>query len=228
MAASYFYLKAGVLAVSITAGAAAFFLLPINVANAAGDGVRHLSAEIVVMKADSERIFSSASALSKQHRGGVKARLRGALAVLPLLIRVARNEDPSLPATEKGRVELIRKALDKDNGAAVIKGLSELAAAYPFDTTGLLPPDSRPAALSQAKSLNEAYCASCHKVPDSTVSRPAWNLFKLAKTIPPAELAARLVNGLRGDRLTGLDNPLRNSEISALISYYLGNKANSR
>jgi hypothetical protein len=213
--------------VSIAAGTAAFFLLPIN-ADAAGDGLRHLAAEIVVMKADSERIFSSSSALSKQHRGGVKARLRGALAVLPLLIRVARNEDPSLPDVKDGRVELIRKALERNNGAAVTKGLSELAATYPFDTTGLLPPDNRPAALRQAKGLDETYCAGCHEFPDLTVSRPAWNLFKLAKAIPPAELAARLVNGLRGDRLTSLDNPLRNSEISALISYYLGNKANSR
>ncbi len=227
MAASYLCcLRAGVLAVSITAGAAAFFLLSVEPADAAGDDVRRLAAGAVVMKADSERMFSSA--LSKRHRNGVKARLRGALAVLPLLIRAARNENPSLPDTEKERVDAIRSALDKDNGVAVMEGLSELTAAYPFDTTGLLPPDGRQGAISRAKSLNEAYCASCHDVPDLTAVRPAWNLFELAQTVPPAELAARLVIGVRGDRLTGLDNPLRNSEISALISYYLGNKANSR
>ncbi|HEC90560.1 MAG TPA: cytochrome c [Alphaproteobacteria bacterium] len=218
--------RAVVLAVSIAAGAAAFFLLPIKSANAAGDDVRTLAAEIVVMKADGKRIFSSA--LSKRHRGGEVARLRGSLAILPLLIMAARDKSPSLPAIGKKRLELILRALDKNDGAAVTGGLGELAAAYPFDTTGLLPPDNRPAARRRAKSLYKAYCASCHEVPDLTAVRPAWNLFKLARSVPPTELAARLVNGVRGDVLTGLDNPLRNSEISALISYYLGNKTNSR
>ncbi len=214
-------LRAGVLAVSITAGAAAFFLLPVKFADAAGDDVRTLAAEVVVMKADAQRIFSPASALSKLHRGGEVARLRGSLAVLPLLIRAARDKSPSLAATENGRVELILRALDKNDGVAVIEGLGELAAAYPFDTTGLLPPDDRPAARKRAKSLDKAYCASCHEVPDLTAVRPAWNLFKLARTVPPTELAARLVIGIRGDVLTGLENPLRNSEISALIAYYI-------
>ncbi len=220
MAASYLCLRAGVLAASIAAGAAAFFLLPVKPADAAGDDARQLAAEITVMKGDGRRIFSAA--LSKRHRGGAEARLRGSLAVLPLLIRAARDKSPSPAATEEnGRVERILRALDKNDGAAVMEGLGELAAAYPFDTTGLLPPDNRPAALRSAKSLDKAYCASCHEVPDLTAVRPAWNLFKLAQTIPPAELAARLVIGVRGDRLTGLDNPLRNSEISALIAYYI-------
>ncbi len=204
------------------AGAAAFFFFPIKSAHAAGDDVRRLSAEIAVMKADGQRLTTPD--LSKQHRDGVKARVLGGLAVLPLLIGAARNDAPSLPVLEKGRVEQIRSALSEGDDAAAIEGLSLLAARYPFDTARLLPPDDRPAAVERAKNLHRAYCASCHDTPNLDLSRPAWNLFALARRVPTAEMAARLVIGLRGDALTGLDNPLRNAEISALIAFYLEDK----
>ncbi len=214
------YLKTLVLTVFLTAGAGVFFLFPVKPAHAAGDDVRRLSAEIVVMAADGRRL--AAPDLSGQHRIGLKARLRGGLAVLPLLIGAARNDAPSLPALEKGRIGKIQSAVDKNDTTAIIEGLSLLAATYPFDTTGLLPPDTRTAAVGRAKSLHQTYCASCHDDPDLDKERPAWNLFALARSAPAIEIAARLVIGVRGDGLTGLDNPLRNAEISALIAFYLG------
>jgi len=84
----------------------------------------------------------------------------------------------------------------------------------------LLPADDRPEATRRAKVLHETYCAGCHDVPDLGVRRPAWNLFQLARNVSPAELAARLVIGVRGDGLTGLSNPLRDAEISVLIAFY--------
>jgi len=211
-------LRVAALAVSFAATAAALFFFSLTPANAAGEDVRRLSAEIAVLNADARRM--AAKGLSPQHRRGVQARLRGGLAVLPLLLRAAENDDAALPGLEEGRVGQILSALDAGDGTALIDALSVLGAAYRFDTSGLLPPDNRPQALSRAKRLHEAYCAACHDDPDLKVSRPAWNLFGLARKIPPAELAARLVIGVRGDSLTGLDNPLRNAEISALIAFY--------
>ncbi len=210
--------------VLFAAGAGVFFFSPIESAHAAGDNQRRMSGEIVVMIADARRLTTPG--LSKQHRNGLKARLRGGLAVLALLVGAARNDAPSLPPLEKGRIEEIRNAVDQDNAAAIIEGLGLLAARYPFETTGLLPPDNRQAALGRAKILHRTYCASCHDDPDLDKERPAWNLFALARSAPVVEMAARLVIGVRGDALTGLDNPLRNTEISALIAYYLEDKTN--
>ncbi|MBT7943690.1 MAG: hypothetical protein HN719_10080 [Alphaproteobacteria bacterium] len=200
-------------------GGALIFLFACPV-QAASETVRRLAAEIVVLKADGERML--APDLSPQHRAGMEERLRGGLAIVPLLIRAARNNNPSIPAFGDGRVAQILGALDARNTTAVNDALGDLATRYPFDTTGLLPPDNRAGAILRAKSLHESYCGGCHDDPDLNTRRPAWNLFGLAQNIPPAELAARLVIGVRGDGLTGLDNPLRNAEISALIALYRG------
>jgi len=214
--------RAGVLAVPFTVLAAVLLLIPITAAKAAGENVRRLGAEIAVMYADGRRLNDES--LSAHHRSGVTARLRGGLAVLDLLIRAARNDDPSVAQFEDTPVEMIRSALDQGDRASALKVLSQLVQRYPFETSGLLPPDNRKNAQRQAKTLHETYCAACHDDPDLSGRRPAWNLFTLAQNISPAELAARLVIGVRGDSLTGLDNPFRDSEISALISFYRGDK----
>lgn len=193
--------------------------LPSGAARADGVDVRRLGAEIAVMAADARRLVGPALP-SDLHARGLMQRLRGGLAVLPLSVRAARESDPSLPALDETRLAQIRAALFDGDAVSAANGLAGLTSVYRFDPSGLLPADDRLTALTAAKALHDAYCAGCHDSPELSVARPAWNLFTVGQAIPAVELAARLVVGLRGDSRTGLANPLRDSEISALIALY--------
>jgi mono/diheme cytochrome c family protein len=111
-------------------------------------------------------------------------------------------------------------ALDKGDLDVLLAGLRELAAAYPLDLTGILPAEATPNRRRRAQDIHETYCAGCHDEPDLEVERPAYNLFDQARSLSPQEFAARMITGVRGDRLTNLQNPLSDEEIAALIAYY--------
>ena len=187
------------------------------------EDARRLAAEIVVMNADAGQLFSGEP--SKMHTEGLRARLKGGLALIPLLVRAARRDAGNWPKLDRERFNSIKAALSDEDGKRVIKGLDWLMSSYPFDTTGLLPADTSPDAIRRAKSIHETYCSGCHDHPDLEVSRPAWNLFEAGKTAPLIEVAARLVIGVRGENMTAMDNPLRDSEMSALIGFYRTQKA---
>ena len=52
--------------------------------------------------------------------------------------------------------------------------------------------------------------------------RPAYNLFEQAQRLPLPEFAARMLVGIRGDRVTATDNPFSDAELQALITLYRG------
>ena len=201
--------------------ATSFLSFSYNYAYAESENKRRLSAEILVIKADLEKIIYSD--LSLEHKRGKKERIRGGLAVLPLLIRKAWNGLHPKPSYGLKLITKIQSALDIANHELATKELNQLLEKYPFEPTGLIPSDGRPLALKRSEKIHTTFCAGCHDEPDKSVLRPAWNLFKLSKRISSKELAARMVIGVRGDNLTGLDNPLRDTEISALIAYYQKN-----
>jgi len=182
------------------------------------EDARRLAAEIVVMKADAEHLYNGK--MSKPHQAGLRARLRGAMAIMPLLIRAARRDVPAWPAPDRDRIASLKQALAQGKAPEVLSGLAWLMKTYPFDATGLLPADQRPGAVKQAGNIHENYCAGCHDEPDLDVPRPAWSLIELGKKAPEVEIAARLVIGVRGENMTAMDNPLKDSEMSALIHYY--------
>ena len=203
---------------ALTVGGAAL-AAPLAVSAAEGaEDPRRLAAEIVVMRADAGKLFSGK--LDKNYQAGLRARLRGGLALVPLLVRAARRQAPAWPVLDKARFAGLTEALQKGDGKALMAGLDWLMRQYPFATAGLLPPDARPEALKRAQNIHESYCAGCHDAPDMDTERPAWSLFELGQTAPPTELAARLVIGVRGEAMTAMDNPLRDAEMSALIAYY--------
>lgn len=178
----------------------------------ATDGARRLAADILVGAGDARRLAETG--LAEIHRQGLAERIAGTLAVLPLSLKQAG-------APPDGRVREARAALAAGNTARLSGLLTGLTAAYPFSPRGLLPADERPAAVAGAKALHERLCAGCHDAPDLEVQRPAWNLSALARAMPPAEFAARMVIGVKGETLMAMDNPLTDAEISALIGYYL-------
>lgn len=198
----------------VAAGAAA----PVSSAQADAADVRRLGADVAVMAADAGRLAEAA--LSPPHAAGLRQRLRGGLAFLALSVQAAREADPTLAALDETRLADLRGAFERSDWASAANGLAELTSVYRFNPAHLLPPDDRPKALASARAIHEAYCAGCHDDPDLAVARPAWNLFALGRAIPAAELAARLVIGVRGNNQAGLANPLSDAELSSLIALY--------
>ncbi len=147
-------------------------------------------------------------------RKGLEDRLRGAFAGLPVLLRLAdqerglMNEIPSLTFRQ------FAARLANDQPGGVVQMAAELIKKYPL----LLPRAT--GSPVRARTIHNEYCAACHDDPDLSVERPAFNLFKQAKRQPVNEFLARMIIGIRGDRVTGYGNPLNDTELSALVTLY--------
>ena len=68
--------------------------------------------------------------------------------------------------------------------------------------------------------IKNGLCAGCHDEPDNSVARPAFNLFQQAKRMLKPEFAARMITGIRGDRVTGIGNPFSDWQLAALMVFY--------
>ncbi len=201
--------------------AALALAVAIPAANAAGEHERRLGAEVAVLLGDARRL---AEPMPEPQRVGLVLRIKGGLAGLPLLVRQAREISPDLPGSPPRAIAEIREALDGRNLFGVISGLAAMTRAYPFDVGGILPAEATPERLRIGEAIHKETCAGCHDYPDSQAVLPAQDLFRWARVMPPAEFAARLYAGIRGDALTALANPLGAAEMAALIAYYRENQ----
>lgn len=198
-----------------------FFVLSIAAAPALAQGEhsRRVAAELLVMLGDA-RALTGSPARSELHRKGLNDRLRGALSPLAILMRLTDQEMGRTPRSAGLIAEKLSASLNQKNLPEFIETLSGLTAKYPLAAPGLLSATPTPIRLNRAKEIHEDLCAGCHDEPINEVERPAYNLFMQAKAASPTEFAARMIVGVRGDRTTGLGNPLSDEEISGLISYY--------
>lgn len=203
---------------ALAAGAVLAALAAAAPVRADGEHVERLAVEVAVMAADARARTDAAT--PPLHRQGLAERIRGGLATLPLLIRLARQENPRLAAPPPDAATELRAALDGGDDGVLAEGLARLAVLYPFDSTGILPADATPARLARAEAIHAELCAGCHDAPDLEVARPAFNLFERARRLDEREFAARIVAGVRGDGLTSLQNPLTRADVAALIAYY--------
>jgi mono/diheme cytochrome c family protein len=188
-----------------------------GVARAAGEHERRLGAEVAVMLGDARRLTEPMSDLQ---RAGVIDRIVAGLGGLPLLIRQAREADPTLPPLARAELTAVRKSLAERNLVAVVSGLAALSRNYPFDAAGIVPADAAPERLRLGKAIHESTCAGCHDHPDAEAALPAHDLFRWARAMPAGEFAARLYTGIRGDALTALANPFGAEDLAALFAYY--------
>ena len=171
---------------------------------------RRLAADLVVMAGDA-RLLDAAVA-PPLRVDGLRARLAGALASLPLLMRRAGGDPDPVPA--------LRDALVRRDWRSLRAGLRALQDAHPFDARALLPAGATPAQLRVGEALHRQACAGCHDAPPADTRLPALNLYAEAKRMPREEFAARLLLGVRGDRSTAYRNPFSDLELAALIAAY--------
>lgn len=180
--------------------------------------VRLAAAEILVMAGDARRLAEEP--LPPLHQRGLRDRLLGAASGLPLLLRLA-GQPP-----EPGAMEALRAAIAADDLVTLRRDLEALAARVPLDTAGVLPADHRPRARRLARALHDGLCASCHdgQPADTDDLLPAEDLFQAARAMPLREFTARLMIGVRGDTLTGFAQPLTDSDLAALLGFYLNGR----
>lgn len=174
--------------------------------------MRRLSAEIVVMRGDAERL--AGAAVNDREKQALKARLYGSLAFLPMLLRRASGDRHS------ARIADLRAAFDGADWTRAVSLLGALGGRFPFDATGLILPVDTPEAVKLGRDIHDTYCAACHDGGDPEQWLPIPDLFAMAKTAPDADLAARFYNGIRGDRTTALAQPMSAGDIAALIAFY--------
>lgn len=178
---------------------------------AQGEAQRRLGAQLLVMAGDARRV--GASNEPPKVREGIRARLAGALSALPMLLREAG-------APDAGRVGEARAALERGQWGALERVLGQLAARHPLDLSHILPARATPGRLRAGRAVHREACAGCHDAPAGSAMLPAADLFRLARSVPAEEFAARLIDGVRGDASTGHRNPFGDLEIAALVAYY--------
>jgi len=190
------------------------------VGHAQGEHARRVAAELLVLRGDLRR--SSDDEFSLQQKNGLSDRIIGSLAGLDLLLRFADQEagHRPQPASHRENVDALRRSHETGSLNDRDNGLARLIAAYPLHTTILTPSKATADRLSSARKLHDELCAGCHDQPDLETERPAYNLFGEARRLSPPEFAARLIIGVRGDRVTGIDNPLTDRQIGNLFAFY--------
>lgn len=145
-------------------------------------------------------------------REGLVKRLNGALSSLPMLLRRA-NGDPH-------PVVAMRASSARGDWRGLAAALATLKQRYPFAARSLLAAAPTTEMLALGASIDRTTCAGCHDAPSGDSLLPAKNLATQLSSMPREEFAARLLLGVRGDRLTGLRNPFSDVELAALIVWY--------
>ena len=183
---------------------------------AQGEHGRRAGAELLVMIGDLRRL--AGENLSGQHRTGILQRLAGGLSALPLLLRLADQERSRVqPRIDGAGLGTLLARGDYAGLGAELARLSEL---YPLSSDGFDDALASAADLEEAAASHKAYCAPCHDHPSPRTERPPMNLPRQARETPFPEFLARMLVGVRGDRVTGVENPFSDRELANLIAYY--------
>ena len=187
---------------------------------AQGEHGRRAAVELLVLQGDARKLAGQ-SGLSEQHRKGLLDRLRGGLAPLVILLRFADQEAGRQRFDPAPAVGALATALANKDMTTFQDSLAALIKRYSFDTAGLMPVAATPARRARAKTIHEEICSGCHDEPLRDVERPAYNLRKQAQGMTQRAFAARLIVGVRGDRMTGLGNPFSDEELASLLAFYI-------
>lgn len=183
---------------------------------AQGEHGRRASSELLVLLGDVNKLIQDD--LKEQHRKGLVARIAGGLSGLPLLLRLATEEQKN-PQVSVDVLEL-RVLLKRGTYEVMRDRLSILSVRYPLSIVGLYRAGTVPDGKQRAAEIHRTLCAACHDQPYMDTQRPAFNLFSQAKDMPLREFIARMLVGIRGDWVTGIANPFSDQELSDLTAYY--------
>jgi len=183
---------------------------------AQGEHAQRVAAEISVIVGDIQRLDTPD--ISEQHRKGLMHRVIGGVSALDILLRLADQEMGNPVEHHLRDVRHLRNYITKGDFTSATKVLSQWQSKYALHVEKFTQINVEQNTIG--KNLHHELCAHCHDRPMQNTERPAYNLFSEVKRLTPEEFLARLLIGVRGDRVTGIDNPLTDYEIAALFRYY--------
>lgn len=187
--------------------AAACFSVAATAATA--DPARQLAAELLIIEGDARRLWQGKS--GPLERRGLRQRLEGALASLPVALRRA--------GTEPHAVKALRTALRDNDAPRFARSLQPLIQRHRFTARFMMHAGPAQDIAAGAK-LHRETCAVCHDTDRGDVALPAHRLQRLAASLSREEFAARLWLGVRGTREIAYANPFSDAELAALFAYY--------
>ena len=183
-----------------------------------GEHSRRAASELLVLAGDVRQLSVLAeSASSPLLRKGLTDRILGALSGIDMLLRLADQEAGRPPVSYRPQVQRATGLLRTAEWNALNALLAKLTEQYPLAIPAFTPSAQL---LESSRDLHQRLCAACHDVPATAVERPAYNLSEQAQRGSAAEFFARMLVGVRGDRVTGIDNPLSDVQIAGLIHFY--------
>jgi hypothetical protein len=183
---------------------------------AQGEHARRAGAELQVLIADTQLLMQEQ--VAPKRAKGLRHRIAGMLSALPVLLRLADQErGRDSVATDVGE---LRGLLSNGGYAELVERLQATARSHPFHARHLLNVSPSLQRMRQVLGVHRQLCAACHDFPFLETERPALDLYREAKSMPPETFAARMVIGIRGDVVTGLGNPFTDEELGVLIALY--------
>ncbi|MBX2882716.1 MAG: hypothetical protein KTR32_22390 [Granulosicoccus sp.] len=189
--------------------------------HAQGEHSRRAAAELTVLVGDVVQLKNRVIEDTEPHlQRGLADRIRASLSSLDIVLRLADQESQRPQRRYTPEVRQAVEYLEQGNAtslASLEMLLSDLVARFPLVEPTF--PESQ-VLLSSVKQLHQELCAACHDHPATGAERPAYNLAQQAKTTSDIEFYARMLVGVRGDRVTGIDNPLSDMQIAGLLYYY--------
>ena len=196
----------------------AVLLITASVSLAYGEHSERLAANLLVLKGDLRQLLNTDT--SKIHRRSLSLRIEEKLGMLALLVRSA-NQKELVSYTHNP--EEFRKLLFLFNSSefqSLLNELESLSLKYPLFLSPILQSSFPSIFFKQAEEIHRRLCSGCHSGAMAVNALPAFDLFSQSRSIKRMEFVARMLTGLRGDLLTSLQNPLTDTELSALISFY--------
>ncbi|OED42771.1 hypothetical protein AB833_05400 [Chromatiales bacterium (ex Bugula neritina AB1)] len=191
---------------------------------AQGEHGRRAGAELQVLAGDIRTLLREEARADKNAvvLKGLVDRIRGGLSAADILLRLADQEADRAPVSYIEPLQKAHEYADQQHWNHLLALLASLSKQFPLRQPFF--PDSAELRESAHK-LHISYCAGCHDTPAQGVERPAYNLHQQASSITVIEFYARMLVGVRGDRVTGIDNPLSDADIAGLIYFYRSEEA---
>ena len=205
----------------------AILLSTTSISLAYGKHSKRLEANLLVIQGDLRQLLKKDN--SDIHHHSLSLRIEEKLGLLSLLVRTANQHDSVSHKHNPKEFKNLLFLFNSSELKSLLNELESLSLKYPLLLSPILQSTLPPVFFKQAREMHRRLCSGCHNGALEEKPLPAFDLFRQARSISRKEFVARMLIGLRGDQLTSLQNPLTDTELSALISYYInGIRENSK
>jgi hypothetical protein len=190
-----------------------------SVSLAYGEHSQRLAANLLVLQGDLRQLLKTDT--SDIHHRSLSLRIEEKLGLLALLVRSANQQETVSYTHNPEEFRQLLFLFNSSEFKSLLNELESLSLKYPLFLSPILQSSFPPVFFTQAEEMHWRLCSGCHSGAMAVNALPAFDLFRQSRSVARMEFVARMLTGLRGNQLTSLQNPLTDTELSALISYYI-------